>query len=146
MMRLTRKIQEKAARQPEKYEGYLIDSISPDGLYAYIAPMAMSTDDKEMQKLLTEGMAHGDEIDAADCMGEARQKDTVARIELNYANSTDPTIKHVPGHDMEGNRFHSAHQFQERRAVAVGWTIRPFRFANSSLRRWACRSIRGLFV
>ena len=97
MMRLTRKIQEKAARQPEKYEGYLIDSISPDGLYAYIAPMAMSTDDKEMQKLLTEGMAHGDEIDAADCMGEARQKDTVARIELNYANSTDPTIKHVPG-------------------------------------------------
>ena len=97
MMRLTRKIQEKAARQPEKYEGYLIDSISPDGLYAYIAPMAMSTDDKEMQKLLTEGMAHGDEIDAADCMGEARQKDTVARIELNYANSTDPTIKHVSG-------------------------------------------------
>ncbi len=97
MMRLTRAIQEKAAKDPDKYGGYLIDSISDDGQYAIIAPMAMPTDDKTLQKLVTQGEARAEEIDVADSIGEARQKQTVDRIELNYASSTDPTIIHEPG-------------------------------------------------
>ena len=97
MMRLTRAIQEKAAKDPDTYGGYLIDSISDDGQYAVIAPMAMPTDDKTLQKLVAQGEARAEEIDVADSIGEARQKQTVDRIELNYASSTDPAIIHEAG-------------------------------------------------
>lgn len=96
MMKLTRSIQEKAAKNPDKYGGYLIDSISDDGMVAVIAPMAMRTDDKELQKLVALGHARGEEIDVADSMGEARQKSTVERIELAYASSTDAALAHEP--------------------------------------------------
>lgn len=96
LMQLTRSIQEKAAKNPDKYGGYMIDSISDDGMSAIIAPMAMHTDDKELQRLVDQGKARGEEIDIADSMSEARQKNTVERIELTYASSTDPALQHSP--------------------------------------------------
>lgn len=98
MMRLTRMIQEKASENP-KYEGYLIDSIDPDGTGAVIAPMALNVDNvAEIQRLAAKGYAHAAEIDSADCADPYSQSKTVKRWEINLTNDTDdPTIQHVAG-------------------------------------------------